>query len=165
MVTLIAGETYTITVSADPAATVSVHFAGMQAHTIAATGAAGLFSAAANTFGWIPGHYAWEAWATVSGQRALVGSGEVMLRASAMTLAPGAETRTQARIAVAHIEAMLAGGATLEAKRYKINNRELERHSIGELLQLLSFWRRELSRETRRAAGIPALGSSIAVRV
>jgi hypothetical protein len=73
--------------------------------------------------------------------------------------------RTQARIAVAHIQAMLAGGATLEAKKYKINNRELERHSIAELLQLLSFWRRELSRESRLSSGISSIGQSISVRI
>ena len=165
MVTITAGETFEVTVSADPAATVLVQFAGMQSRNVNATGTAGTFTAAANTSGWIPGHYIWEAWATVAAHRALVGTGDLLIRESAATLAPGAEVRTQARIAVAHIQAMLAGGATLEAKRYKINNRELERHSIAELLQLLSFWRRELSRESRRDSASLALGSSIAVRI
>jgi hypothetical protein len=165
MVTITAGETFNVTVSADPAASVLVQFAGMQSPNVAATGTAGTFTASANTSGWIPGHYIWEAWATVAAHRALVGTGDLLIRESAATLAPGAEVRTQARIAVAHIQAMLAGGATLEAKRYKINNRELERHSIPELLQLLSFWRRELSRESRRDSASLALGSSIAVRI
>ena len=165
MVTIRAGETFVVTVSADPAATVLVQFAGMQSRNVAATGSAGTFTASADTSGWIPGHYIFEAWATVAGHRALVASGDLQIKPSAATIAPGAEVRTQARIAVAHIESMLAGGATLEAKRYKINNRELERHSIGELLQLLSFWRRELSRESRRESASLALGSSIAVRI
>lgn len=166
MVTLTAGETFSVTVSADTAATVLVQFAGMQSRNITATATApGAFVASVDTTGWIPGHYRWEAWATVASHRGIVGSGEILIRESATTLAPGAEVRSQARIAVAHIEAMLAGGATLEAKRYKINNRELERHSIPELLQLLSFWRRELGRESRRAAGVAALGQSIAIRI
>jgi hypothetical protein len=84
---------------------------------------------------------------------------------SASSIAPGTDVRSNAAKAVANIEAMLSGTASLEARRYRINNRELERYTVGELLQLLSFWRRELWAEDRRAAGLSSLGPRIAVTV
>ena len=74
------------------------------------------------------------------------------------------DERTTARTIVENIEAMMKGNATEGVRRYKINNRELERYSVAELMQLLSYWRHRMMQEERKDRGNFGLGPRIAVR-
>ena len=94
-----------------------------------------------------------EAWAEVIGPHT----------ADPDALAVG-DIRSTARQIVEKIEAMIAGNAGEGVRRYKINNRELERYSVAELLQLLSYWKAQVRIEERKELGKSALGPRIAVR-
>jgi hypothetical protein len=73
--------------------------------------------------------------------------------------------RSQARIALDNINAMLSGQAKEGVRRYRINNRELERYTVAELLQLKSHFAADVLKEERRAKGLNSLGPRIAVHL
>lgn len=159
---IISGETLQITVQADKAATVSFVFAGPSKHTVAATGdGAGNFSISASTAGWAAGSYLWEATSSAAGLVKVITRQGLTVAAPLDSLATGADLRSTARKAVEMLEASLSGASTAEVSRYKINNRELQRYTVEERISLLAFWRRELSKENRKAAGISGLGRRI----
>ena len=62
------------------------------------------------------------------------------------------------------IEAVIEGRATKDQQRYKINNRELERTPIGDLLQLRSQYQTELRRLKMAEKGQSLLGRQVLVR-
>jgi len=73
-------------------------------------------------------------------------------------------TKTKAVEIVEKLEAMIAGGIIAEGvKSYQINNRQLENYGVGELLDLLKYWRGRMIEERRRARGQSPLGPRIAV--
>ena len=151
------GETLNLSVTDADAVSVEFRFGGPQTHTVAATQAGSDFAISADTSAWIAGTYAWQAWATFAGAvKAIIATGEVDL---ADVLGVG-DVRSSARKMVEMIEAMMAGNAGEGVRRYRINNRELERYSVAELMQLLSYWRERMKRESR--GGLP--GPRISVR-
>jgi hypothetical protein len=150
------GETLQLLVSDGSAASVEFRFGGAQTRTVAATKSGSDFSIAADTAAWTAGAYAWQAWATYAdASKKIIGTGTLDL---ADALGVG-DVRSNARKMVEMIEAMMAGNATEGVRRYRINNRELERYSVAELLQLLSYWRAQVKRENRNGG----LGPRIAV--
>lgn len=151
------GETLQLLVSDGSAASVEFRFGGPQTRTVAATKSGSDFSIAADTAAWTAGTYAWQAWATYAdASKKIIGSGTLDL---ADALGVG-DVRSNARKMVEMIEAMMAGNASEGVRRYRINNRELERYSVSELMQLLSYWRAQVKRENRNGG----LGPRIAVR-
>lgn len=159
---IISGETLPITVEADKAATVSFVFAGPSKHTIPATGdGGGNFSISASTSGWPPGEYLWEATSSTGGVIKVITRQGLIVSAPLDSVANGTDLRSTARKAVEMLQASLSGTSTAEVQRYKINNRELHRYSISERIELLAFWRRQLSKENRKAAGMSGLGQRI----
>jgi hypothetical protein len=62
------------------------------------------------------------------------------------------------------IEAVLARRATLDQQRYTINNRELWRTPIIELIKLRSFYAAAVAREKRKNSGNRTFGRRINVR-
>lgn len=151
------GETLKLSVSDANAVSVDFAFGGVQARSIAATKSGTDFSITADTTSWQAGTYAWQAWATdAEGCRSIIATGTLDL---ADALGVG-DVRSQARKMVDMIESMMAGNASEGVRRYRINNRELERYSVAELMQLLSYWRERAKRE-RRDGG---LGPRISVR-
>jgi hypothetical protein len=155
------GETLKLVVTDASAASVEFRFGGPQTRAVTATKSGSEFSIAADTAGWTAGFYKWQAWATyVDATKAIITTGNVDVDAA---LAVG-DVRSDARKMVEMIEAMMAGNASEGVRRYRINNRELERYSVSELMQLLSYWRERMKREERTAAGRSALGPRISVR-
>lgn len=155
------GETLKLTVDDTLAVSVEFKFGGPQTRTVAATKTGSEFSISADTAAWTAGVYAWQAWATYAdASKKIIATGTVDL---ADALGVG-DIRSSARKMVEMIEAMMAGNASEGVRRYRINNRELERYSVAELLQLLSYWKSQVKNEERRAAGRSALGPRIAVR-
>jgi hypothetical protein len=61
--------------------------------------------------------------------------------------------RTHAQIALANIEAVLAKRSTQDQERYTINNRELWRTPLGDLLKLRDYYRAEVRREKQAQRG------------
>ena len=151
------GETLQLSVSDSSASSVEFRFGGPQTRNIAATKSGSDFSISTDTAGWQHGAYAWQAWATYAdNSKKIIATGTLDL---ADALGVG-DVRTNARKMVEMIEAMMAGNASEGVRRYRINNRELERYTVPELLQLLSYWKQQVRRESGRGG----LGPRIAVR-
>lgn len=151
------GETLKLSVSDGSASSVEFRFGGPQTRAVAATKDGSDFSISADTAGWTAGVYAWQAWATYpDSTKAIIATGNLDL---ADALGVG-DVRSDARKMVEMIEAMMAGNASEGVRRYRINNRELERYSVQELMTLLSYWRERVRREERKGG----LGPRIAVR-
>ncbi len=151
------GETLKLSVTDADAVSVEFRFGGPQARTVSATKDGTTFSISADTAAWQAGVYAWQAWATFDGAvKAIIADGSLDLSDA---LGVG-DVRSSARKMVEMIESMMAGNASEGVRRYKINNRELERYSVAELMQLLSYWRERAARE-KRGGG---LGPRISVR-
>lgn len=74
----------------------------------------------------------------------------------------GYDGRTQAEIALESINAVIANRATVDQERYRINNRELYRMSVSELLKLRSFYASLVRKERGLNSG--GFGRSIPVR-
>lgn len=114
----------------------------------------------ATTRAWVPGSYAWGAYATKGADRFEVGRGVMLIRADLAAVGP-VDARTQAARAVDDLRAALATfkATSGRVRRYRIADREVEFESLGDLLKLLQYWTRELQAEQAAAgvaAGLPA---------
>lgn len=78
--------------------------------------------------------------------------GQFTVQPNLSSQAAGYDGRTEAKKALDAINAVLAKKATTDQKKYKINNRELERMSVGELQKLRSFFVMKVRRENGKAA-------------
>jgi hypothetical protein len=155
------GETLRLAISAANTTAVEYRFGGPESRTVQATKSGSDFTIQTSTAQWAPGAYAWQAWATdVDGIVAVIARGKIDLEE---VLGVG-DVRTSARKMVEMIEAMMAGNASAGVRRYKINNRELERYSVAELLQLLSYWKEQVQREDRAESGRSIFGPRISIR-
>lgn len=158
---MVKGETLKLSVTDGDALSVEFRFGGPEARAIAATKNGTEFSISADTANWQSGVFVWQAWATFADSvKAIISDGTFDLEA---VLGIG-DVRTSARKMVEMIQAMMAGNASEGVRRYKINNRELERYSVAELLQLLSYWKAQVKNEVRAAGGRSTLGPRISVR-
>ena len=164
MAHLISGETLRAEYQT-PATAVTIRFAGPKAHTASLVNAGGnTWKATVQTEGWPAGLY----WFDVSAQDAEGNKWNITrerleLDASLPNLPE--DSRTTAERMVEMIEAMMAGNASAGVRRYKINNRELERYGVDELLRLLAFWRNRLATERRKARGESPMGGGIRFRI
>lgn len=161
MATLTKGETLTITETIAEATAVEVRYGGPSTGTAAMTADGYEWTANIATDNLKAGDYAAELWATYTGNVKRIASRlSFTIRAG---LAIG-DIRSQARKALEAIETMLAGQANEGVRRYRINNRELERYTVDELLKLRSHFAAEVQREERKNKGLSGLGPRIAVR-
>lgn len=117
---------------------------------------------AADTAAWAPGVYAYQLRASNGvGDAAVVESGRLVIEQDFASLPAGADTRSENRRALEAIEAVLAKRATLDQSRYRINNRELYRESIGELMRLRNHFLRLVAKEEGRG---PRFGVQVKFR-
>ena len=75
-----------------------------------------------------------------------IDTGEVTIRPDISQLAAGHDARSHVERALAAIEAVIEKRATIDQERYRINNRELWRTPVGELLRLRDRYKAELAR-------------------
>lgn len=118
---------------------------------------------ATETANWLPGNY----WYAV---RATSGTDVQELESSQTTVLPdmanapeGYDGRTPAEIALEAIEAVLAKRATMDQERYRINNRELYRTPIADLIKLRDMYRAEVNRERAAKCGKNPFGRKVRV--
>lgn len=158
MAQLTAGETLSVTQDIAGAVSVELRVGGAKVSSHAMTVQGSTWSVNVDTSAWPAGLYALQVWATYADDtKKIVGKDQLQLSAA---LSVG-DPRSQARIALDNIKLMLAGQAKEGVRRYRINNRELERYTVAELLQLKSHFAAEVLREERRARGAGALGPKI----
>lgn len=104
-----------------------------------------------STSGWAAGYYAWTAWVTKGSETYTRGAGQLQVLPDPRTMAAGTDTRTQAEAALDAARAALAAW-TPTTRRYRINGREMEFNSTGEIIALIQHWEGEVRRERAAAA-------------
>lgn len=104
-------------------------------------------AAAADTADWAPGDYAWTIRVTNGGDVAEVACGRMTIRPDLASLPAGADSRTENQVALDAIKAVLSSRASKDQDRYRINNRELYRTSIPDLLKLKAHYQQLVNNE------------------
>jgi hypothetical protein len=140
---------------------------GPQAITLDATasGTDHLFaSTATTTAAWVPGRYWYSLRATKAGEVREIASGQLQVLADLAAVEDGFDGRSQSEIALDNINAVLSKRATVDQERYRINNRELWRMRVEDLLKLRSFYATQVRREHAKKSGNSAFGRNIPVR-
>jgi hypothetical protein len=109
--------------------------------------------AAAETAGWAPGQYAFSLRAVAGDAVIELDSGLAEILPDFAAITDGTDQRAHAQIALANIEAVLERRSTQDQDRYTINNRELWRTPLGDLLKLRDYYRAELARMRAKQRG------------
>ena len=81
--------------------------------------------------------YYFEGYATLSGQRFKIASGQITVTQN-ITVDNNYDARSHARKTLAAIQAVIEGRASIDQQEYTIGNRSLKRTPIADLLVLLS---------------------------
>lgn len=125
--------------------------------TATANGTLHTFAAAATTTAaWQPGEYWYTLRASNAGDIVEVHSGTITIKPDFASIADGYDGRTPNRVALDSIEAVLAKRATQDQQRYSINNRELWRTAIPDLIKLRTYYRALVrNEEGRKTFGTP----------
>ncbi|MGN6657562.1 MAG: hypothetical protein ACTHKN_01095 [Achromobacter mucicolens] len=118
--------------------------------------------AAATTTGWAAGVYWYSLRATNGSQVLEAESGRIEILADLAAVSGTFDGRTEAERALAAIDAVLSKRATQDQQRYTINNRELWRTPIADLIKLRAFYAARVRRERRK--GCSPFGRAIPVR-
>ena len=127
-----------------------------QAHT---------FSAAADvTETWGAGLYRYSVRATNGASLVEVSSGELTVIPDLAQATAGYDGRSDAEIALDALDAVIGNRATLDQSRYRINNRELFRMQVSELLKLRAYYVSRVRRERAKKNGRARFGRIIPVR-
>lgn len=108
---------------------------------------------AADTSSWAAGQYQYSARVTDGTNILEVESGVVVIEADLATMPAGTDTTTYAQRSLAAIEAVLQKRASQDQQRYTINNRELWRTPIADLISLRNYFRAEVQRERSAKRG------------
>lgn len=105
------------------------------------------------TAGWLSGTYSFSLRATRGDAVEEIDSGTLTIRPDLAQTPAGHDARSHVEKALDAIEAVLEKRATLDQERYRINNRELWRTPIGDLLRLRDVYRAELNRMKMAKSG------------
>ena len=120
---------------------------------ISASGTGTLYTvdvAPATTAAYGPGSYQMVATLTQgTADRVTLGPWQVKVLPDLAAATAGYEWRSEARIALAAIEAVLAGRATKDQEEYAIEGRSLKHTPIADLVSMRDFWRRRVAEEDR----------------
>lgn len=163
MASIISGETFKQTYNF-AAQTAVMRFAGPSTHSVNGVQNGNEWTFMLQTDGWPAGLY----WMEVNAEDALsvkwnVTRERIEVQPSLSQLPEDSTTPTERMVTM--IEACLAGNASQGVQSYKINNRELSRYSISELLKLLGYYKNRLTMERRAARHQSPLGPSIRFRI
>lgn len=112
-----------------------------------------LLVAASETTDWTPGAYTYSLRVARDGEVVEVESGTITVKPDLAAAVEGFDGRNHVQKVLDNIEAVLEKRATIDQERYKINNRELWRTPISELLALRDRYRAELRRMKLAAKG------------
>lgn len=114
---------------------------------------------------WAPGVYTYAIRATRNGEVVELQRGQLEILPDLAATAPGTDMRSASQIALAAIEAVIAKRASIDQERYRINNRELYRTPIKDLIALRDMYRGEVRREQMAACGKSLFGGVVRVRL
>jgi hypothetical protein len=123
-----------------------------------------LNAAASVTDDWTPGAYWYTSRVTDGTAVVEIESGQITIGADLAAIDEAFDGRSHVQRVLTAIEAVIEGRASKDQERYRINNRELQRTPIAELLRLRSQYQDELRRQTAAARGQSLLGRNVMVR-
>lgn len=145
----------------------SMHMRGPSVIDLTATdvGTDHTFNAAASvTEAWATGQY-WVVVRVTDGINVLeIARTEIKIVPDLLSQSAGYDGRSPNELALASINAVIAKRATQDQQKYKINNRELWRTPMADLLKLKSFYQVAVNRERNKMNGVSAFGRKIHVR-
>ena len=158
-----------VTLTAHPAPdwSLTLYLRGPQAIDITAQpdGATHVFDVdAATTADWLAGRYWYTLRAARDGEVIQVDEGDLRVIPDLAALTDPHDGRTHAEKVLAAIEAVIEGRATIDQQSYQINNRQLARTPIPDLLLLRGKYREEVRQEQQAARGQSLLGRNVKVR-
>lgn len=114
----------------------------------------GKFTAtAAETASWVPGTYWWTIRATNGDDVEEVENGTLIVLPDMVNATGAFDGSSENEKALQAIHAVLAKRASLDQERYRINNRELYRTPIADLIKLRGYYARLVAAEKRKACG------------
>lgn len=116
------------------------------------------------TAAWAAGVYSYTVRATNGGDVREVERGTVEVLADLAEVTTPVDARTHAQKVLDSIEAVIEKRATLDQERYRINDRELYRTPLADLLKLRDLYRSEVRREQAAARGKSMWGPAVQVR-
>lgn len=120
---------------------------------------------ATTTGQWLPGDYWYSIRATSGDDVVEIEQGHITVMPDMASAEPGYDGRTKAQIALEAIDAVIAKRATMDQERYRINNRELYRTPIADLLKLRSYYAEQVKREQLALCGKSPWGRTVRVRL
>jgi hypothetical protein len=161
MATLTQGETYKTSLHITDATAAELRYGGPKAGTSAMVLTGGEWTGSLDTTTLEPGLYTVQVWATYAD-----GSKKIPFAENFKLLAglKAGDMRSKNVIALENLDAMLTGRASDGVKSYKINNRELYRYDMGEIIKLRNHFAHLVQKENRRAQGKSSLGPRIEIR-
>lgn len=118
---------------------------------------------AADSGDWVTGIYSYNVRVSKGAEVFEVESGTLEILPDLNAQVAGVDGRTHAARVLDAIEAVIEKRATLDQERYSINNRELARTPIADLLKLRDVYRSEVARERHLARGGKLFGRSVRV--
>ena len=159
-----------VTLTAYPAPdwTVTLILRGPMGIDLVATGdgASHRFAASAETTAaWLPGRYWFTLRATRGAEVVAIEDGDLTITPDLAAQAGPFDGRSHAERVLAAIEAVIEGRATIDQQSYQINNRQLSRTPIPDLLLLRTKYRDEVRREQMAARGQSLLGRNVKARL
>ena len=104
-----------------------------------------LLANSTDTGSWQPGNYAYSLRAELNSEIVELEQGNVKVTPNIAAMEAGHDNRSWAERSLEAVEAVLERRASLDQERYRINDRELYRTPIPELLKLRDRLRREVS--------------------
>ena len=150
---LTVGETLTLKLSIDGLESAILYLRGSSIADIDAEISEDTATFKVDTSEFEAGNYAIEIWAVTGGGRVLIHRARLRLNESIASQAEAVDQRSQAERIVAAIEDYIERGASSPHRRYRINNREIERYAISELMNLLSYYKQIVASERRKRTG------------
>lgn len=133
--------------------------------TAEAEGAEHIFKATAtDTAEWLPGLYSYAIRATNGADVRQIEASTVELLPDLLAVTDPSDLRSHARKTLEAVQAVLEKRATRDQERYTINDRELWRTPIADLLKLRDVYRAEVRREDAAARGKSLWGPAVRVR-
>lgn len=124
-----------------------------------------LDATATATAGYLPGLYRYSLRATRSGVVREVEGGTVQVLEDLAAQPAGGDMRSHARIVLENINAVIEKRATQDQQKYTIDNRELWRTPIADLLKLRATYVALVRAEEATARGSNSFGQTIYMRL
>lgn len=106
--------------------------------------------AAADTASYTAGVYQWQAYVTSGAERYRVDEGSTTVRQNFAAHSSGLDARSHFRKTLDALEALMEGKATKDQLSYSIGGRSIQRMTMSEVLEAMSYYRRKVKAEERR---------------